>query len=279
MSDYLARAVAFIQENGDELERARLAGLLGRERPEAKVVRVLAARQNDDGGFPYQMIAGRPSAVSATATALQWLQDLRLRDAPQTERAAAFLLITQRPGGTWEESPALIKYDPPPLLRPGHPAGRLYATVTAALWLARLLGPRHESVGRAFAPLRRAREERWPEDEPPAIAVRTVALAALVEGHDHPLTAAGLAALSALGPEAWTADRLADLLGALHAAGFAADEPPLAWGIRRLTALQRDDGGWSSEQGRDAEVDLSLRALAGLLAFGVPAASRRSEAG
>ncbi len=176
----------------------------------------------------------------------------------------------QRPDGTWEESPALVKYDPPPLARPGHDAGRAYCTALTAFWLARLLGPHHDSVQRAFGGLRASRQAGWPEDEPVQIAALVTALCAMVEGPGESITTAGMEALGRLAPEAWSADRLVDLLGALHAAGYPADEPLAAWGLRRVLGLQRDDGGWSSEHGADREVDLSLRALSALLAFGVP---------
>lgn len=269
MTAYLSSAVAFIRDAGDELERGRLAGILGREQPEPKVIRVLATRQNEDGGFPYQMIAGRPSAVAATAAALQWLHDLRHAASSQVERAVAYLLTVQRPDGTWEESPSLVKYDPPPLARPGHAAGRLYATALAASWLARLLGPRHESVHAAAAAVGASRQEAWPEDEPVQITILAVALVALTDGRSAPVTRSGLEALVRLPAEAWSADRLADLALSSYAAGFAADEPLLTWALRRLTAMQREDGGWSSEHGADREVDLSLRALGALLAYGI----------
>src|SRR5574337_1200804 len=68
----LSVAVAYIHENGEELERARLTGLLGRSRVEPKVARSLLARQNEDGGFPFGLIPGRPSAVKVPATAGFW---------------------------------------------------------------------------------------------------------------------------------------------------------------------------------------------------------------
>jgi len=75
--------------------------------------------------------------------------------------------------------------------------------------------------------------------------------------------------LRRLAPEAWSPDRLVDLLAALYAGGVAAEDPLAAWGVRRLLALQQEGGGWSSEHGADRDVDLSLRALGALLAFGV----------
>lgn len=270
MKDYLPRAIAYIQENGDELERGRLAGLLGRERPDSKVVRALVTRQNDDGAFPYQMVAGRPSAVSATATALQWMADLRLLRSPQAERAGAYLLTVQRPDGTWEESPALVKFDPPPLVRPGHDAGRIYCTALSAFWLGRLVGPAHESVQRAFSHLRSSRDGGWPEDEPVQTTVLVTAVSAMAGGTTSRLAAAGMEILGRVAPEAWSPDRLADLLGALYAAGLTADEPQISLDLQRLLQMQRDDGGWTSEYGSDRDVDLSLRAFGALLAFGVP---------
>ncbi|HXF81975.1 MAG TPA: prenyltransferase/squalene oxidase repeat-containing protein [bacterium] len=268
---YLARAVAFIRDAGDELERGRLAGLLGRETPDPRVIRALATRQNEDGGFPYQMVPGRPSAVTTTASALQWLHDLRHAASPQVERAVAYFLTVQRPDGAWEESPALVKFDPPPLARPGHRAGRLYATALVGCWLARLLGPQHESAQRAASVIRAGRAEAWPADEPLQITSLALALAAMVDGLQAPLTRAGLEALGRLPAEAWSADRLAELAAACYAAGVPAEEPLVAWALRHLLALQREDGGWSSEHGVDREVDLSLRALGALLAYGVPA--------
>src|SRR2546428_4418372 len=97
MRTYLTAAIAYVQENGDELERARLAGLLGRSRAEPKVARALLARQNEDGGFPHGLIHGRPSAITATATARQWMHALRLLPSAYVRRAPGYLLTGQRP--------------------------------------------------------------------------------------------------------------------------------------------------------------------------------------
>jgi hypothetical protein len=269
MRAYLPAAVAFVRDNGDELELARLAGLLGRERPDPRALRALSTRQNEDGGFPYLMIAGRPSAVTATSTALQWMQDLRVLRASQTERALAFLLTVQRPDGAWDESPALMKYDPPPLARPGHTAGRLFITSVASLWLARLLGGGHESVRRATAYLRSSRDGEWPHDEPLQVSVAVTAACAAADGLTSPVAAAGLEVLSHVPAETWSADRLVDLSLALYAAGFGGAEPVVLTSLATVLDMQRADGGWTSEYGMDREVDLVLRALSALLGFGI----------
>jgi len=265
---YLPAAVAFVRDNGDELELARLAGQLGRERPDPRAMRTLSTRQNEDGGFPYLMIPGRPSAVTATSTALQWMQDLRLLRSSHTERALAYLLTVQRPDGAWDESPALVKYDPPPLGRPGHAAGRLFVTGVASLWVARLLGARHESARRAAVFLRTARDGAWPGDEPVPVSVAVTAACAAVEGRTSAVAVAGLEVLGRVPPESWSADRLIDLGVALYGAGFGSGLPLVGAAVRDVLVMQRDDGGWTSEYGADREVDLALRALSALLGFG-----------
>lgn len=269
MRDYLSRAIAYIQENGDELERARLAGQLGRSRSEPKVARALLTRQNEDGGFPYDMIPGRPSAITSTATAMQWMQDLRLLPSSYVERAVVYLLTMQRPEGSWEESPAIIKYNPPPLVRPGSPSARTYCTALATFWMVRLVGPRHDAVMRASAYLHGQRDGGWPSETPVQIVAWSTASLAMVEGRSSPTAGAGLDALSHFSPEVWTSDRLAESLAALYMAGFPGDDPFATWALRQLLSEQRQDGGWSSEHGADRDVDLSLRALSVLLAFGV----------
>jgi hypothetical protein len=272
MHTYVSTAVAYIQENGDELERARLAGLLGRSRAEPKVARSLLARQNEDGGFPYGLIQGRPSAVTATATAMQWMQNLRLLPSSYVERATAFLLTVQRPNGMWEESPAVLPYGPPALARPGSLLARTYCTALAASWMARVLGPQHDSVARAIAYLREAHDGGWPPDEPPHVMAQVAAAVLMVEGPSSSASA-GLDVLRHVAPEAWTADRLTDAVNALSVAGVPADDQFVTAGLARLLSLQRPDGGWSSEDGADRDVDLSLRALGVLFAYGVPTRS------
>src|SRR5437870_9101599 len=166
MHTYLMATIAYIQENGDELERARLAGLLGRSRAEPKVARSLLARQNEDGGFPYGLIQGRPSAITATATAMQWMHHLRLLPSSYVERATGYLLTVQRPDGAWEESPAVLRFDPPALVRPGVPLARTYCTALAASWMARLLGSRHDAVMPAATCPRASRDAGWPARAP-----------------------------------------------------------------------------------------------------------------
>ncbi len=270
MAAYLTRALGFIEENGDEVERARLAGLLGRSPPDPRPLRSLTSRQHDDGGFPYGMIPGRPSSVTATARALRWMEDLRIRSSVHGQRAASFLLMVQRQDGAWDESPALIKFDPPVSIRPGTPFARRYCTGLAALALARALDPAGDAVMRAAEFLRSHPDGAAPAAELAETAAIVTALLTIAEGRSSTVAADGAEALSRVPAELWTPDRLAAALDAFETAGFSADDPMVSWAIRRLLDIQTADAGWRSALGSDRDVEVSLDALSVLFAFGIP---------
>lgn len=270
MPAYLARAVGFIQENGDDVEQARLAGLLGRFPPDVRTLRSLTSRQHEDGGFPYGMIPGRASSVTATARALQWIEDLRILPSAPGQRAATFLLMVQRPDGAWEESPAVIKFDPPASIRPGTPFARRYCTGLAAIALARALGSASDAVSLAAGFLRSHRNGATLVEQLADTAALVTSVLTIAEGQSSTLAADGAEALSRVPAELWTADRLAAACTAFHTAGFAAEDPIAAWAIRRLLELQQPDGSWRSGRGSDHDVEVSLDALSVLFGFGIP---------
>jgi len=273
MLNYLSAGIAYIEENGDEFERARLAGLLGRAQPESKIVRTMSIRQNEDGGYPYDMIPGRPSAITSTVTGLQWMDDLRLipQGGPFVDRAVGYLLSTHRPDGAWDESPAVLKYNPPTYSRPGSKGARLHCTALVTYWLARLVGPSHDTVVRGAKYLADQRGGGWPGDVPVETVVEIVAAAAIVGGTMTSIATEGLKVLSQEAPEVWTAEVLAEMLSAFACTSLTRNHALVASSVERLRAQQRADGGWTCRRSVDLEVDLSLRALRALLALGVSA--------
>jgi len=102
------RTIVYIDQNGNEMERARLRGMLGRPRPDARIVRLLEARQNEDGGFPSELVQGRPSSIETSTLVLGWMQDLSFLGSAIVQRIVMYLLASQRPDGSWDESPGLI---------------------------------------------------------------------------------------------------------------------------------------------------------------------------
>lgn len=279
------RTIAYIDQNGNEMERARLRGLLGRPRPEAKIVRMLEARQNDDGGFPSELVQGRPSSVDATALVLGWMEDLGMLGSAQAERVVTYLLAAQRPDGTWDESPGLLKYGPPPRLLPGDPRVQTLCTALAAYWLV-LLGYRQDhAVSRALACLRarQAAEGRF------LGYLRTTWTAAavfrLVEGAGSAAGTRALDALAAVEDERWYPGALTGMLGCLAEAGVPMSSAVIERGLARLWAIAQPDGSWASEDGEFYHVEVTLGGLRALLLYGivapagVPATSASGTAG
>lgn len=260
--------LAFIDTAGGEMERARLRGLLGRARPDPKAVLTLEARQNLDGGFPHDLIhQGQPSTIRATATALTWLEDLGLRGGPLVDHVLTFLLAVQRPDGSWDEPPGVLRYGPPTHLIPGDPRVRALSTALAAYWLARM---RYggDAISRAVAYLR----ARQAPDGRFLGFLRTTwlgtALFRLVEGEDSACAGRGLEALSAVDANRWHPGALAGMLACLAEVGVPENQPLIARSLARLRNLARLDGSWLSEDGDLSPVELTLRALRALLLYG-----------
>jgi Prenyltransferase and squalene oxidase repeat len=256
--------IASIDQQGTDMDRARLRGILGRPRPDAKIVRAIEARQNEDGGVPYGLVPGRPSTVDATAATLEALWDLGLRESAYAERAVTYLLSTQRPDGAWDEPPALLRYGPPPRLMPGDPRVRCRSTALVAFWLARI-GPRDDVTRRALAYVA---GRQAPDGRVLGFLESTWLVAAascMVDGRDSPGAARAMAALAAVAGERWSAGALAGMLNCLGAAGLPRSVAIIGRGLRRLRALARPDGLWLSEEGEAYHIEVTLAALRALV--------------
>src|SRR3712207_4760705 len=105
-------ARAFVQQHGTALQKQRLEALLDGRLPQEMTPSLEAAR-NEDGGFAFDLHAGRPSALHTTAQALHWLFDLDLIDHHVSQAALRFLLDRQTPRGIWREHPDLQRFTPP----------------------------------------------------------------------------------------------------------------------------------------------------------------------
>jgi len=273
------RTIAYIDQSGNEMERARLRGLLGRPRPEAKIVRTLEARQNDDGGFPNELVAGRSSSIEATALVLGWMQDLAILERAPAQRAVTYLLAAQRPDGSWDEPPGLLKYGPPPRFLPGDARVQALCTAVAAYWLVFLGYRQDHAVTRAMAYLRtrQAAEGRF------LGYLRTTWTAAAVfrtvEGAGSVTGTRAIDALAAIEDARWHPGALTGMLGCLADSGVPMSVPVVRRGLARLRTMALSDGSWLSEDGAFYHVEVTLGALRALLAYGVASSPGDAERG
>lgn len=265
----MARAIAYVEQNGSELERARLRGILGETKVDPKVTRYFASRQNDDGGFPFQLTQGRPSSINATSTALHWLRDLHLLGSSYAERAVTYLLVAQRPDGSWDESPALVPFDPPPFAAPGRPAVRVYLTALATWWLAVLGRGGDESVARALEFLRGERTEGRFKGFLHATWLGA-AVFTMIEGPASEVAREAIDTLAAVPAAEWAPGEIAWMLDALGEAGFGPDHALVRPMVALLAERQGDDGGWASADGDAFAVETTLHALRVLVTLAPP---------
>ncbi len=129
------QASTFVATHGDELQQARLH-VLHTKRAALTLPQQLAATQNADGGWAYDLVAGRPSSLHTTAAVLQTLEDLGLLAEPAARHALAWMAAQQSKRGIWRESPALQAFEPPLWMDPNDTAADIYTTALCASTLA-----------------------------------------------------------------------------------------------------------------------------------------------
>lgn len=260
--------IAWLDQNGNETERARLRGLLGRPRPDARVVRTLEARQNRDGAFPSDLVQGRPSSIDTTELVLRWMQDLNMLDGPVAQRVVTYLFTAQRPDGSWDETLGLLKFNPAPRLLPGDPRVRALCTALAAYWLVMLGHRTDHAVSRALAYLRSRQTAGGRFLGFLRTTWVTAALLRIVEGPASPAATRALEALAAVEPDRWRAGSLGGMLNCLFESGVPRGAPVAQSGLARLRALAETDGSWPSEEGEFYRAEVTLGALRALVVYG-----------
>ena len=244
------RAAAFVEANGDALERGRLNCIIHNGAPPAEALEALREGQGPDGGWPAYW-SGEESSLDATCFRIDQAEDLGAPAAELVARGLHFIAARQDDDGTWEESAELVAAAPS-WARPGDERARLYLTANCAFWLGRYGRPGARRAAAALA------SHIAPDGRLPTFL------------HAHWLAAA---VLRATGRDAQANSVLRAVAGRLDELGAGA----LAWlsntlsgealaeeARQRLAALQESDGRWRSEDGEQFDVAVTLAALRAL---------------
>jgi hypothetical protein len=255
----ISTAVAFVMNQGNAVEQARLKYLLNNERPAPDVVTTLLAGQRADGGWsPFW--APDYGSLDATCYRLAQAEQMGITlTEPALTRALRFLAQRQNDDGSWEES-ARVAEVAPPWAKPGDLAARLYLTANCGWWLA-LTRNFAEAVNRAARHLESHLEDSgrlpsflhahwlggglWYQAARPEPAERFFRY---LQTRLADLEAGGLA---------W-------LVVSLRLAGVPAAHLLLDEAATRLARDQKPDGRWTSEDGAERDVHATLEALRAL---------------
>ncbi len=263
-------AIGFVIAKGDIVDRARLSWLRSGIAPEHDVVARAQLGQSADGGWP-AFWADDVSSVDATCFRLSELDDLGALGTQAARRALDWLVARQAADGTWEEDHSLADAAPP-WARPGDPEAKLYLTANATYWLtvagleARAAGPLDSRVGGAYAGVvakgARAIAASLAEDGTwPSFLVTGWLGAAVLYRQDMFLEAAKMQVALADRIPAMSPADTASLAASLRRVGVPDEDVLLVAARRRLTQMQRSDGGWSSDDGEQFDVHTTLTAI------------------
>lgn len=254
-------AHSLLEQHGSPLERARLLALTEGRLP-AEAPPELAALQNPDGGFPFDLQSGRPSTLHHTALALQWLQELGLAGDPVAHGGTTFLLSRQTRRGIWRESPGLLEHGAPLWMDAESAWADVHTTAVCAGRLA----------GRAEAELATDRAVAWLKTQQGrdgllegfkvfASAAALPAFAAML-GEDARATRRLVAGLGSVLQPDWTAAMLTATLAGLLAAGFGWRTEVVERAWLQLQALQLPDGSFAAADESESPTSITLAALA-----------------
>ena len=262
----LARAIAYVRDHGNAIERARLAAILRDEPPTEEALRALVALQRPDGGFTYWM--PQVSNLCDTAYVLQWFGDLEVHKGPVMERACRFILDRQQKDGGWDEVETLLEHNPPEWMTPGRIGTRVWLTGFCAHVLIRF--------GYAEAPgttcptdfLLKHMDERGRLAGYPMATWVALPMLHFYPGPDPETFDRAVAAATADYASQYDSAMLAWMLRCLKDVDLPFDHPLVARVLDDLERQQRTDGSWPAAEGEHRAVEITVAVLRELKRYG-----------
>jgi len=254
------RARAFVEQHGTPIERARAAALLGGRRP-AEVPPEIGALQNPDGGFPYELQVGEPSALHHTLGLLLALEDLGLGADPVADGAYTYVLSRQTRRGIWREAGELRRFALPPWMDPESTWADIYTTAFCAGRLASR-AEANLAIDRAVAWLQ-TQQGRDGLLEGFQIHASALAVPAFVEilEREGRATRRLVAGLGGALSDEWTPMMLALLLKSMLDAGYTTRTEVVERAWQQIQGLQQPDGSFAPADETESAVEITLMVL------------------
>jgi hypothetical protein len=251
-------AIGFVVARGDAVDRARLAHIRAGTIPAAEIYANIEARQTGSGGWPAQS-DDSVASIDATCFRLAELDDLAGLGRQSARRALDWIGRRQRLDGFWEEDPALHA-SAPLWAKPGDPEARFYLTANAAYWLA-VGGEDDEFETHLTRAAEAMRDSLEPNGAWPGFLVSGWLAAAVMHRTEWFYESARMFVVLSERVATMSAADVAWMAAALRRAGVSTDDSLMVAARNRLSATQRPDGAWPSDDGTNFDVHTTLTAL------------------
>lgn len=263
-------AFKFIERFGNPLERYREKYLFQGFRNHEVPLRYLGQLQNNDGGFPYNLQAGKPSSVNETDGILSLIIELDLRKSDVARKLIDYLFQIQRPDGSWDENPEISQFNPPKWDTPNSINTKTWLTGDIIVHLIDLNYAKSKQVKKAHDFLQEHTDQKGKVEGPRIATWIAVAISGKLEGAKSAYLRKTLGLIEGWLDEEPDEDApfLCWYLECLDTAGIPRGHRLVRKCLNRLLFLQDKDGGWKSADGRRYDVSTTINALKFLKLYG-----------
>lgn len=257
----IKKAIDYIKEHGDEIEKNRLNCILLDIPATTSIKNKLKKMQNPDGGFSYWI--QEFSTVSDTIYVLSWLDDLHIQSGKIVNRAFDFLISHQQPDGGWDEVSSMDKSEKSSKLKSGEEETRVFLTAYCAHWFVRF--------GRAEPPEAKGCPAEFLKAHitPSGLILDdlqatwdSLVLFSFHPGRESELFKKTLDVIEKkFSPDTSKGSEIAYLLCCLKDSRLTAYHPFVNLCTDELIQKQQEDGSWESEYGAKHTTDATIGAL------------------
>ncbi len=255
-------ALSYIQKHGNQIDKYRANYLLKEERNDQIPLKHFGLIQNKDGGFPYNLEKGKRSNMSQTCSTLNILKELNLQDSNICKKAIQFLFKTQQKNGSWDENPKTIEYNPPPWGTPGKLETKTWITAEVASNLIKLGYKNSEQVRKAARFLKNNQDEKGKITGYRIATWIALSVFAQLEGIENKMVQKSLKLVEEwLKEEETDASFLNWYIICLHDAKISHTHPLFQECLKRLAKTQRENGSWTSVDGKVHIIPTTITAL------------------
>ncbi len=111
----IKEAIAFVRQNGDQLDHLRLQNALGEPFTHSIPVEILSHFQFPDGSWDYETrneISDSIGSLGGTIHCLRWIREFSLGDSQMMTRTINFLESIQSPDGSFYETEEKLAHSP-----------------------------------------------------------------------------------------------------------------------------------------------------------------------